>query len=157
MHLMSNLGRRIAKISPISRKNGFKAAMCSDHFHPRGEKHGESGFAWSWLGAALNSISIPYGVVNAPGQRYYSAIIAQAAATIAEMYENRFWLAVGSGQLLNDGITGDNWPPKSERNERLKQSAEIIKRLWNGEKVTFNGYVKIEDAKSIQFLQNHRF
>ena len=65
---------------------GFDAAMCSDHFSPWSERQGESGFAWSWLGAAMASTALPFGVVNAPGQRYHPAIIAQAAATLAEMF-----------------------------------------------------------------------
>jgi len=60
---------------------GFGAAMCSDHFGPWSERQGHSGFAWSWLGAALATTSLRFGVVNAPGQRYHPAIIAQAAAT----------------------------------------------------------------------------
>ena len=45
---------------------GFSRAMCSDHFSPWSERQGESGFAWSWLGAALQATSLPFGVVNAP-------------------------------------------------------------------------------------------
>ena len=69
---------------------GFDAAMCSDHFSPWSERQGESGFAWSWLGAALATTSLPFGVVNAPGQRYRPAIIAQAGATLAELFPGRF-------------------------------------------------------------------
>ncbi|MDI6725299.1 MAG: LLM class flavin-dependent oxidoreductase, partial [Methanobacterium sp.] len=121
--------------------------MCSDHFHPWGKSQGESGFVWSWLGSALQATSLPFGVVKALGQRYHPAIIAQAAATLTEMYKNRFWIALGSGQLLSEGITGDKWLSKAERNQRLKQSAEIIRKLWKGLTVTFNGQVKIEEAK----------
>ena len=138
---------KLLELVQLAEKNGFSAVMCSDHFHPWGKAQGESGFAWSWLGSALQATSLPFGVVNAPGQRYHPAIIAQAAATLTEMYENRFWIALGSGQLLNEGITGDKWPSKAERNQRLKQSAEIIRKLWNGITVTFNGQVKIEEAK----------
>lgn len=138
---------KLLKLVQLAEKAGFNAAMCSDHFHPWGENQGESGFAWTWLGGALNATSLPFGVVNSPGQRYHPAIIAQAAATIAEMYSNRFWLALGSGQLLNEGITGDKWLIKSERNERLKESASIIRALWKGETVTYHGHVNIEEAK----------
>jgi alkanesulfonate monooxygenase SsuD/methylene tetrahydromethanopterin reductase-like flavin-dependent oxidoreductase (luciferase family) len=48
---------------------GFTAAMCSDHFSPWSERQGESGFAWAWLGAALQATGLSFGVVNAPGQR----------------------------------------------------------------------------------------
>src|SRR5918997_1180783 len=76
---------------------GFRAAMSSDHFSPWSERQGESGFAWSFLGAALEATDLPFGVVNAPGQRYHPAIIAQAVASLSAMYEGRFWVALGSG------------------------------------------------------------
>ncbi len=136
----------LLKLAQTAEKSGFNTAMCSDHFHPWGKNQGECGFAWTWLGAALNATSLPFGVVTSPGQRYHPAIIAQAAATIVEMFPDRFWIAVGSGQLLNEGITGERWPSKMERNERLKESAAIIKSLWAGGTVTYRGYINIEDA-----------
>ncbi len=105
-------------------------------------------FAWSWLGAAMQATpTLSYRVVCAPGQRYHPAIIAQAAATLAEMFPNRFWLTVGSGQALNEHITGDKWPTKSDRNTRLKECVDIIRALWAGETVTHRGSVCVEDAK----------
>ncbi len=59
---------------------GFTAAMCSDHFAPWSVRQGNSGFTWSWLGAALQATSLSFGTVNAPGDRYHPAIVAQAAA-----------------------------------------------------------------------------
>lgn len=108
---------------------GFDAAMCSDHFYPWSDAQGESAFAWSWLGAALQATTIPFGVVCAPGQRYHPAVIAQAAATLAVMFPERFWMAIGSGQALNEHITGERWPSKRERNERLRECATIIRDL----------------------------
>src|SRR3954452_22971279 len=89
---------------------GFTAAMCSDHFKPWSLRQGHSGFAWSWLGSALESTAMSLGTVCAPGQRYHPAVIAQAAATLGEMYPHRFWLAIGSGEALNESITGTGWP-----------------------------------------------
>ena len=126
---------------------GFSAAMCSDHFHPWSEAQGQSGFAWSWLGSALEATSLRMGTVSAPGQRYHPAIVAQAAATLAEMYPDRFWVALGSGEALNEHITGQRWPAKAERNERLLESAEVMRALWRGETVTHRGHVVVEDAK----------
>jgi probable non-F420 flavinoid oxidoreductase len=126
---------------------GFDAAMCSDHWGPWSEDQGESGFAWSWLGAALATTSLPFGVVNAPGQRYHPAIIAQAAATLNVMFPDRFWIAIGSGQLLNEHITGERWPTKPERNERLREAADIMRLLWAGETVSHSGHVTVSEAK----------
>ena len=116
---------------------GFTAAMCSDHFHPWSERQGHSGFTWSWLGAALATTPLSFGTVCAPGQRYHPAIIAQASATLAEMFPDRFWVAVGSGEALNEKITGEGWPPRHERNARLKASVDAMRALWTGEPITF--------------------
>lgn len=91
--------------------------------------------------------TLDYRIVNAPGQRYHPAIVAQAAATLAEMFPNRFWLTVGSGQDLNEHITGDRWLAKRDRNTRLKECVDIIRALWAGETVTHRGLVTVEEAK----------
>jgi len=139
--------RRLLQCVKRAEQAGFTAASCSDHFHPWGERQGESGFAWSWLGAALEATSFAFGTVTAPGQRYHPAIIAQAAATLAEMYPGRFWLAVGSGEALNERITGEPWPLKPQRNKRLKEVADILRALWAGETVTHTGYVTVHEAR----------
>ena len=126
---------------------GFDCAMSSDHFKPWGPDQGHSGFAWSWLGAAMASTSLPFGVISAPGYRYHPAILAQGAATLSEMFPGRFWFALGSGQRLNEDVAGLPWPSKPERNERLKECAEIIRALLNGETVSHYGRVTVVDAR----------
>ena len=126
---------------------GFDCAMSSDHFRPWSSAQGQSGYAWSWLGAALQATSLPFGVISAPGYRYHPAIIAQGAATLAEMFPGRFWLALGSGQRLNEDITGLPWPEKAERNARLLECATLIKSLLEGETVTHHGRVTVVDAR----------
>lgn len=131
----------------LAEEVGFEAGMCSDHFHPWSGDQGESGFAWSWLGAALEATKLSYGMVCAPGQRYNPAIIAQAAATLSEMYPGRLWCSFGSGEYLNEHITGERWPTKAERNQRLKEAVEVIRALWAGETVTHRGTFVVEEAK----------
>ncbi|MDI6875607.1 MAG: TIGR03885 family FMN-dependent LLM class oxidoreductase [Methanomicrobiales archaeon] len=137
----------LLELVQLAEAAGFQAVTSSDHFYPWSESQGQSGYAWSWLGAAMQATAIPFGVVTAPGYRYHPAIVAQGAATLAEMFPDRFWLALGSGQLMNEGITGTRWPPKAERNERLLECAEIIRRLWAGETVTHHGLVSVELAR----------
>jgi len=129
-------------------KAGFSGAMSSDHFGPWSEAQGHSGFAWSWLGAAMASTDLSFGIVTTPiGLRYHPAIIAQAGATLAEMFPGRFWMALGSGEALNERITGLRWPAKAERNARLKEAAEVMRALWAGETVTRDGLIPVEEAK----------
>ena len=120
---------------------GFDAAMCSDHLAPWSLRQGESGFAWSWLGSALQATRLPFGVVTAPGQRYHPAIAAQAIATLESMYPGRFWAALGSGEAVNEHVTGDPYPPKEERDARLRETVTVIRRLLAGEEVSADGLI----------------
>ncbi|WP_342085195.1 TIGR03885 family FMN-dependent LLM class oxidoreductase [Dyadobacter sp. OTU695] len=131
----------------LAQQAGFSQVLSSDHFFPWSQSQGESGFAWSWLGAAMQATDLTFGIVNAPGQRYHPAIIAQAVATLCEMFPQRFWIAVGSGQFLNEHITAAGWPSKSERNQRLKECVDMMRALWTGGSVTHNGMINIYDAK----------
>lgn len=126
---------------------GFDGAMCSDHLAPWSVDQGESGFAWSWLGAALATTSFSLGVVTAPGQRYHPVIAAQAIATLEEMFPGRFWAALGSGEAMNEHVTGDPWPPKSERNARLEASVDVIRELLAGHEVTREGLITVHRAR----------
>jgi probable non-F420 flavinoid oxidoreductase len=126
---------------------GFDAAMCSDHFSPWSERQGQSAFAWSWLGAALHATNLSFGVVNAPGQRYHPAIIAQAIGTLGAMFPGRFWAALGTGEFSNEHITGGDWPRKEVRNARLRESVDVIRDLLAGETVTRDGLITVDRAR----------
>src|SRR5688500_5364077 len=86
----------------LAETSGFDVINCSDHFHPWSKRQGQSGFSFAWLGAAMQTTTLPFGVVCAPGQRYHPAIIAQAIATLCEMFPERFWVSIGSGEALNE-------------------------------------------------------
>ena len=126
---------------------GFEAAMCSDHLAPWSERQGHSGHAWTWLGAAMATTSFPMGVVNAPGQRYHPVMIAQAIATLGEMFPGRFWAALGSGEALNEHVTGDRWPDKPTRDARLLECVEVIRALLAGDEVTHDGLITVDRAR----------
>ena len=126
---------------------GFDGAMSSDHFSPWSERQGQSAFAWTWLGAAMQATSLPFGVVNAPGQRYHPAIVAQAIGTLAVMFPGRFWAALGTGEASNEHITGAPWPRKDVRNARLRECVDIIRALLRGEEVSHDGLVTVDRAR----------
>lgn len=131
----------------LAEKAGFEAISSSDHFHPWSERQGQSGFAFAWLGAAMLATSVPYSMVCAPGQRYHPAIVAQAIATLNEMFGGRLVVALGSGEALNESITGEKWPEKSVRNARLLECYEIISELLKGVTVSRKGIISIENAR----------
>ena len=131
-------------------KAGFQSFMSSDHFAPWSARQGESGFCWSWLGAALQATNVPFGSLAIPGGwRYHPAVLAQAIATLAQMFPGRLpWVAAGSGEALNEHITGTGWPPKAERNQRLLIGISVMRALWRGETVTIpDGPLKTHEAR----------
>jgi len=138
---------RLLEYAKHAEAAGFQAIMASDHFSPWSERQGESGFVWSWLGAAMGATSLPFGVVNAPGQRYHPAIVAQAAATLCEMFPGRLWVALGTGEASNEHITGAPWPDKEIRTARLDECVEIMRKLFAGETVSHDGLVRVDRAK----------
>lgn len=126
---------------------GFDAAMCSDHFSPWSARQGQSAYAWSWLGAALQATELSFGVVTAPGQRYHPAIVAQAIGTLAAMFPGRFWTALGTGEYSNEHITGGPWPRKEVREARLRECVDVIRDLLAGQEVTRDGLITVDRAR----------
>jgi coenzyme F420-dependent glucose-6-phosphate dehydrogenase len=126
---------------------GFATAMCSDHFAPWSEQQGQSGHAWAWLGSALQATGMTFGTVTAPGQRYHPAVLAQAIATLGIMFPGRLWVALGTGEALNEHITGDAWPARDERRARLGECVQIMRALLAGEQVSHRGRVQVHEAR----------
>lgn len=129
-------------------ESGMDFAMLSDHVHPWISRQGQSPFAWSVLGGIATSTSrLKVGTgVTCPIVRYHPAIIAQAAATVASMMPGRFVLGVGTGENLNEHITGEGWPEVDTRLEMLAEAVDIIRTLWSGENESYHGtYFTVEN------------
>ena len=139
--------RDLLRLAKLAERAGFEAIHSSDHFHPWSERQGQSGFSFAWLGAAMQSTHIPFGMICAPGPRYHPTVIAQACATLQQMFPRRLWVSLGSGEALNEIITGSSWPDKKTRNERLLEAATIIRRLFTGEEVSYEGHFVTHKAK----------
>jgi coenzyme F420-dependent glucose-6-phosphate dehydrogenase len=129
---------------------GFDFVSISDHFHPWVGAQGHSPFVWSVLGAiAASTERIEVGVgVTCPTVRIHPAIVAQAAATTSLLFDDRFFLGVGTGEALNEHIVGTRWPPAPVRLEMLEEAVEIIRKLWTGDTVDHRGrFYEVEGAK----------
>ena len=122
----------------IAEEVGFDFLSISDHFHPWTSKQGHSPFVWSVLGGlAVKTERLPIVTgVTCPTMRTHPAIIAQAAATTAAMLPDRFILGVGTGEHLNEHVTGHPWPHPKERLEMLDEAVFLMRRLWSGELVS---------------------
>jgi coenzyme F420-dependent glucose-6-phosphate dehydrogenase len=129
-------------------KAGFDGIGCSDHFAPW-FPDGQSGNAWTWLGAVGQLVSTPIGTGVTPVlHRYHPGVIAQAFMTLEEMYPGRVFLGVGSGEALNEVPLGLDWPAPREMLDRFDRGLEAIRRLWAGETVTMDGgWFKLHAAK----------
>lgn len=128
---------------------GFTGLWISDHFHPWVDAQGHSPYVWSMIGALSRVTSLPITTaVTCPTVRTHPAVIAQAAATSAVLTEGRFTLGVGSGEALNEHITGDHWPTAQARLNMLAEAVEIIRQLWTGEDIEYDGeYYTVENAR----------
>jgi G6PDH family F420-dependent oxidoreductase len=129
---------------------GFDFAAISDHFSPWLEEQGHSPLAWSVLGAiaqATDKIGL-MTAVTCPTMRYHPAIIAQGAATLALLSNDRFTLGLGSGERLNEHVIGSGWPGVVERHERFAEAIDIIQGLLTGELHNYRGkHLALENAR----------
>ena len=129
---------------------GFTFALISDHIHPWVDAQGHSAFVWSAIGAiaqATKRLKLGTGV-TCPLIRIHPAIVAHAAATCAVLMEGRFFLGVGSGENLNEHVTGAKWPAPDERLEMLEEAVQVIRLLWEGGYQTHRGkHYTVEHAR----------
>jgi G6PDH family F420-dependent oxidoreductase len=128
---------------------GFDALWISDHYHPWNDEQGHSPFVWGVIGAISQVCSLPVTTaVTCPTVRIHPAVIAQAAATAGALLEGRFILGVGTGEALNEHILGDPWPSADRRLEMLEEAVALIRRLWTGEVVSWEGkHYRVDHAR----------
>ena len=121
---------------------GFDSVFISDHFQPWRHTGGHAPAAFPWMGAVGASTSrIIMGTsVLTPTFRHHPSMVAQAFGTLGQLFPGRVVLGVGSGESLNEvPATGAPWPEMKERSARLREAVRLIKELWSGERVTFEG------------------
>jgi len=133
----------------MAEEAGFEALWISDHYHPWLDEQGQSSFVWSVIGAISQVTSLPITTaVTCPTTRIHPAIIAQAAATAGLLTDGRFNLGVGTGEALNEHVTGAKWPSADERREMLEEAVTVITELFTGELVTHRGmHYEVDTAR----------
>lgn len=140
----------LLELGQAAERAGFDAVWASDHFHPWQDNQGHAGSAWitlAALGQRASRLTMGTGV-TCPSYRYRPAIVAQSFATLGQLYPGRIFLGTGSGEAVNEVPPGGGWGDYDERAERLIEAVEIIRRLWTGEWVDYQGkYYRIEHAR----------
>jgi len=142
--------RELVGYAAAAEQAGFDFEVMSDHYFPWLDEQGHAGYAWSMLGAVTQVTDqvelMTY--VTCPIMRYHPAVVAQKAATIGLLSDNRFTLGLGAGENLNEHVIGAGWPPVNVRHEMFEEAVEIIHRLFDGGYVNYVGeHYRVDSAK----------
>ena len=144
---------RLLDFAKLAEAQGFDFICIDDHFHPWFHRDGHAGHAWIWLsaaGARTSRVELGTGVTTCI-HRYNPAIVAQAFATLGELYPGRIFLAIGTGEAMNEmpmANPDQTWPPHDERLGMTVEAVNIIKALWEGDFVDYDGkYFRLSQAR----------
>jgi len=142
--------RELVGYAVDAERAGFDFEVSSDHYSPWLTSQGHAPYAWTVLGAVAQATTrvelATY--VTCPIQRYHPAVVAQKAATLQILSGGRFILGLGSGENLNEHVTGEGWPPVAQRQDMLEEAITVIRELLTGELVTWEGdYFRVDSAR----------
>ena len=142
--------RELVRYAAAAEQAGFDFEVSSDHYFPWLTSMGHAPYAWTMLGAVAQATErvelMTY--VTCPTIRYHPAVVAQKAATLGLLSDNRFVLGLGSGENLNEHVVGAPWPVARVRQEMLVEALQIIRALHTGDQLSWTGqHYQIESAK----------
>jgi coenzyme F420-dependent glucose-6-phosphate dehydrogenase len=135
--------RELVELGVLAEEHGFDSVTVSDHFQPWRHEGGHAPFSLAWMtavGERTRRVQIGTSVLT-PTFRYNPAVVAQAFATMGCLYPDRVFLGVGTGEALNEIATGyvGEWPEFKERFARLGEAVDLMRQLWVGDRVDFDG------------------
>src|SRR3954463_10745251 len=142
--------KELVRYAVAAEQAGFDFEVSGDHYFPWLDAMGHSPYAWSVLGAVAHATErvdlMTY--VTCPTMRYHPVVVAQKAATLGLLSDNRFTLGLGSGENLNEHVTGGGWPPANTRHEMVVEAIEIIAALFEGGYVNHRGkHFEVDSAR----------
>jgi coenzyme F420-dependent glucose-6-phosphate dehydrogenase len=141
--------QKLLDYAVLAEECGFDSVFVSDHLQPWRHDGGHAPFAMSWLGAlgaCTERIRMGTSVLT-PTFRYHPVIVAQAFATLGCLFPGRVVLGMGSGESMNEVPLGLEWPEGKERFARFREAVRLIRELWSGERVSFEGeYYRTDKA-----------
>ncbi len=142
--------REVISYGVAAERAGFDRLLMADHFQPWLDLQGHAPQAWVALGALGQRMRhIPFGTtVTSPIYRYRPTVVAQAFATLGALYPGRVFLGLGPGDARDDPPATGDWGDARERSDRLVEAVAIIRRLWEGARVTHHGrHFHISEAR----------
>ena len=142
---------QLVRHAVLAEEAGFDMVVVSEHFHPWVDDQSAAGFAFSTIGAMANAtdgLEFATGVTT-PLWRFHPGVVAQAAATLDRLSGGRFNLGVGTGENINEGPLGFEFPRYAERAARMGEALDIMRRLLDGEKLTYDGEYYVTDRAKL--------
>ena len=140
----------LLEFSCLAETVGFDSVFVSDHFQPWRHTGGHAPYSLTWLGAlGAKTTRVVIGTsVMTPTFRYHPSIVAQAMATLGVMFPDRVVLGIGTGESLNEvPALGIKWPGFKERQGRLREAVDLMKRFWREDRVSYQGqFYRTENA-----------
>jgi len=140
----------LSTITKEAEQLGYDSVWVSDHFiSPSGRPYGLE--AWTILSAlALSTRKIRLGTYVLCNQFRHPSLMAKMAATLDNISEGRLELGIGAGWFKDEHISfGFGWDRLPARVERLRETVELIKKLWTENHVSYDGqYFQLKDATS---------
>jgi coenzyme F420-dependent glucose-6-phosphate dehydrogenase len=134
--------RALVELGVRAEEVGLDSVWVSDHFQPWRHEGGHAPSALAVLaaiGERTERVVLGTSVLT-PTFRYNPAVLAQQLATLALLSPGRVVLGVGTGEALNEISVGlEEWPDFKERWARLREAVRLMRELWAGERVTFEG------------------
>ncbi|TDC49173.1 TIGR03557 family F420-dependent LLM class oxidoreductase [Jiangella ureilytica] len=130
----------VVQLAVAAEAAGFGGVMADDHFQPWTPQQGQAGFVWNVMTAMAERTRGSVGVgATCPSFRWHPAVVAQAAATLEQLYPGRHWLGIGSGEAISEHVVGGYWPEAPQRIARMFEAVEIIQKLFTGRDVRHDG------------------
>ncbi|ORW01382.1 F420-dependent hydroxymycolic acid dehydrogenase [Mycobacterium kyorinense] len=120
---------------------GFRYLWASDHIQPWQDNEGHAMFPWITLAlVGQHTNHIPFGTgVTCPIYRYHPTTVAHAFASLEVLYPGRVFLGVGTGERLNEQAATTQFGSYRERHDRLIEALQLIRQLWTGQRISFQG------------------
>jgi len=124
-------------------KGGFDSVWFPDHIMFMAKKLTPE--VWSVItGASVVTSKIGLGAIGDP-HRMHPVTLAHRLATIDHISDGRIFSCLGYGEKMNLDYYGIKWDGALAR---LKESVAVIRELWRGEEVNYNGdYFKLNNAE----------